>query len=49
MAKQKCCFFVQGTQPAAKWAEAFLREYAEDKYEVHNAGFEPKGIHYTIC
>ena len=26
-------------------AEAFLRTYAGDSFEVYSAGFEPKGIH----
>jgi arsenate reductase len=29
-------------------AEAFLRKHAGDRFEVHSAGLEPKGIHpYT--
>ena len=32
----------------SQMAEAFLREYAGDRFDVHSAGFEPSSIHPMV-
>jgi arsenate reductase (thioredoxin) len=42
MVKPKVLFLCTGNSARSQMAEAFLRAYAGDHYEVHSAGLEPK-------
>lgn len=44
MQKPRVLFLCTGNSARSQMAEAFLREYAGDKYEVHSAGVEAKGF-----
>jgi len=45
MNKPRVLFLCTGNSARSQMAEAFLRKYAGDHFEVHSAGLEPKGIH----
>ena len=45
MNKTRVLFICTGNSCRSQMAEAFLKKYAGDKYEVYSAGLEAQGIH----
>ena len=45
MKETNAIFLCTGNSVRSQMAEAFLRKYARDHFEVYSAGFEPKSIH----
>jgi len=44
MTKQRILFLCTGNSARSQMAEAFIRKYADDRFEAHSAGLEPKGL-----
>lgn len=44
MNKQRILFLCTGNSARSQMAEAFIRKYADDRFEAHSAGLEPKGL-----
>jgi arsenate reductase len=45
MSKAAILFLGNGNSARSQMAEAFLVKYGGDRFEVHSAGLEPRGIH----
>jgi arsenate reductase len=44
MNKKKILFVCTGNSARSQVAEVFIRKYADDRFEAHSAGLEPKGL-----
>lgn len=45
MEKDRVLILCTGNAARSQMAEAWLKKYAGDQFEVYSAGYEPKGIH----
>jgi arsenate reductase (thioredoxin) len=44
MEKTRLLFLCTGNSARSQMAEAFMRKYADDRFEVYSAGLEPKAL-----
>ncbi|MCB0095994.1 MAG: metalloregulator ArsR/SmtB family transcription factor [Caldilineaceae bacterium] len=45
MSKAKMLFLCTGNAARSQMAEAFMRKYAGDEFDIYSAGLEPRGLH----
>jgi arsenate reductase len=48
MGKPRILFLCTGNSARSQMAEAFMRKYGGDQFEVYSAGLEPKEIHPLV-